>query len=64
MKISINISQSLTSNFSSRSFALTSVSNNQTNCDHILVVKNLCKMYRNNHRALDNVSFNIAGGEV
>ncbi|KAJ6638175.1 Glucosylceramide transporter ABCA12 [Pseudolycoriella hygida] len=31
--------------------------------ENVLVVENLCKTYNGNHRALDNVSFNITTGE-
>ncbi|XP_037044496.1 phospholipid-transporting ATPase ABCA1 isoform X2 [Bradysia coprophila] len=51
---------------------LTVVSNNQATTedkndlqrqDNVLVVENLCKTYKSYHKALDNVSFNIASGE-
>lgn len=32
--------------------------------DNVLMVENLCKTYKGNHQALDNVSFNIGSGEV
>lgn len=56
-----------------RSQLLTVVSNNQATADdkydlrkqdNLLMVENLCKIYKGNHQALENVSFNIASGEV
>lgn len=32
--------------------------------NNVLLVENLCKTYKGNHQALDNVSFNIGSGEV